>query len=86
MSPRPARMILIVQYVNDHPGCSKVEAARCGPVGNSIYADSMYRAIRQGFLSEQEVSSSRYALQVTDKGRSLLAYDIEEREEHSNAS
>lgn len=50
------------------PGCSKSDAARGGQAG-PLYSGSVERAIRRGFVREEESGRSRYRLFVTDAGR-----------------
>lgn len=69
------RMIEVLRYVNDHPGCKKAEAQRCGSNENerTKYASSLSRLIWRGYVIDAKDPRSRvYHLYVSDRGMKLL--------------
>lgn len=65
-------MAAVTSYVEQHPGCLKVEAARAvGPHGSTKYGyAAVDRALRAKLIELRPVSDGRYAgaLHVTDDG------------------
>lgn len=63
-----------VEYVAAHPGCPKLPAAKAaGPNGSTAYGyQAVDRTMVAGLIEHRGQTGDRYALYVTDAGRTLL--------------
>lgn len=72
--PGPATL-QAVAYVLAHPGLAKYQVARyVGPHGSNNFGDrTVWRAINRGLIENRSTDPNRYALYITDAGRTALA-------------
>jgi hypothetical protein len=72
-SPPGPRMHAIARYIAANPGCSKSDAARCGPTGAILRADSVERLIRRRFVHAERGPNGHYRLFLTAAGETFIA-------------